>query len=148
MLQTTDNLKIRCNPTTHTLALCSQSLFSLPYWVWWWVKLAMEAIIGTGYAKLKFHHFLTPLTGSKPTPQLGCANWVRPSLKINIPHLQCVKLGSTRFESVPVKGVIVAGGVHSILLKTRNYGYLCTRLDVSMTFHLQCDKIDIITSCR
>ena len=37
----------------------------------------------------------------------------------------------------------MAGGVHTILLKTRNYGYLCTCVDVSMTL-FQCDKIEIL----
>ena len=73
------------------------------------MKLGVEANMETGYARLKLHHFLTPLTqfvtGSKPPPQLDCANRVQASLKINIPHLQCVKLGSIQFESVDVKGV-------------------------------------------
>ena len=46
----------------------------------------------------------------KTTSALGCANRVQPSLKINIPHLQCVKLGLTRFESVHAKGVFIWWG--------------------------------------
>ena len=45
------------------------------------------------------------LTGSNPPPQLGRVNGVRPSYRIKIPHLKGVKLGSTQFESVHVKGV-------------------------------------------
>ena len=37
----------------------------------------------------------------------------------------------------------MAGGMYPILLKTRNYGYLCTCVDVSMTL-FQCEKIEIL----
>ena len=60
-------------------------------------------------------------TGSNPPPQLGRVNWVRPSYKIKIPHLKGVKLGSTQFESVHVKGVYTTlYKPHSIILTFRS----------------------------